>query len=51
MITLLVILAFIFTLLHLFSVPSRVSWLGLGVLCLSVVALVGTGVLSNLPSL
>lgn len=36
----LVILALVFALLALFSVPSRVSWTALGVLCLGVAMLV-----------
>ncbi len=42
----LTIAAIIFALLALFSVPSRVSWTALGVLCLGVVILLaGSGVL------
>lgn len=36
----LVLLAIVFALLALFSVPSRVSWAALGVLCLGVAAAV-----------
>ena len=42
LITILVVLAIVFALLALFSVPSKVSWTALGVLALATVHLLGS---------
>lgn len=46
LITILIIFALVFALLALFSVPGRVNWTAAGLLCLAIVGLLGTGLLS-----